>query len=153
MRTWPVGTKIYIVSNTNDHNYTVGKAYVIAEVDTDGTLKARDPETKVVGNWLRWVDVDTVAPIGWNYCKRVLSSETVAFLSAFLGIENIVLRNDVKNRLLQNLPNLYDSILATVQESEARAKVTVLRAVPTTREAVDDDDDDDVIESDEHGPE
>ncbi|MFO0659606.1 MAG: hypothetical protein U0165_07225 [Polyangiaceae bacterium] len=33
------------LATPNDHNYTVGRAYVVSEVDDDGTFKARDPDS------------------------------------------------------------------------------------------------------------
>jgi len=112
MRTWPIGTKVYIVANANGHDYTIGRAYAVAEVDEDGTLRARDLDTGITGNWLRWQDVDVTPPIGWDFCKKVLPPEVVQFLSAFAGIESILLRGDVQLRLLQRTPDLYGSILA-----------------------------------------
>ncbi len=111
MRTWPLGSRIFITGNANNHNYTVGKAYIVAEIDDDGTLRARDPESGTVGNWLRWQDVDSVAPVGWQWVRTVLPPEVVLFLEAFEGIDQITLREPVKARLMQRLPSLFDAIL------------------------------------------
>lgn len=111
MRTWPLGTQVFVIGNVNNHNYTVGRAYIVAEIDDDGTLRARDPETGIVGNWLRWQDVDSVAPVGWQWARTVLPPEVVVFLEAFEGIEQITLREPMKARLMQRLPNLFDAIL------------------------------------------
>lgn len=121
MKTYPVGTRVYVVSNTNDHNYTVGRAYVITEVDDDGTFKARDPDSGVVGNWLRWKDIDIVPPLGWDFCKGVLPPEVVTFLSAFQGIESIRIRDDIKTRILRKIPNLYDAIMEEAVRDGAAA--------------------------------
>lgn len=116
MRTWPIGSTIWVVGNCNGHGYVLGRAYVVTEVDDDGTCRARDPETGAVGNWLRWQDVDIRPPIGWDYCKTVLPPEIVRFLEAFDGIESIALRDSVKQRLLRKLPDLYGSVLEVQTE-------------------------------------
>lgn len=111
MRTWPLGSRIFVIGNVNNHNYIVGRAYIVAEIDDDGTLRARDPETGNVGNWLRWQDVDSVAPVGWQWARTVLPADVVLFLEAFEGIEQITLREPMKARLMQRLPSLFDAIL------------------------------------------
>lgn len=119
MRTWPVGTKIYVISNRNNHNYTIGRGYVVAEVDDDGTFKGRDPDTGILGNWLRWEDVDVTPPIGWEWARAQLPADIVMFLQCFDGIENILLRDDMKSRILRRVPNLYEVIL---EEGRRRAE-------------------------------
>ncbi len=49
-------TRVIITGNSNDHNYDLGKVYVVTLVDDDGTFKAKDPETDEEGNWLRFGD-------------------------------------------------------------------------------------------------
>lgn len=124
MRTWPLGSQIYVVGNVNNHNYTIGKAYIVAEIDDDGTLRARDPESGVTGNWLRWQDVDSVAPVGWQWVRTVLPPEVVLFLEAFEGIEQITLRESMKARLMQRLPSLFDAILDESQKMRAEGAAT-----------------------------
>ena len=130
MRTWPLGSRVYIIGNANNHNYTVGKAYVVAEIDDDGTFRAKDPETGVVGNWLRWVDVDSVAPVGWQWVRTVLPPDVVTFLEAFDGIEEIRLKETMKARLMQRLPNLFDAILE--ESTQMTEEASVLPPTPTT---------------------
>ncbi len=124
MRTWPLGSQIYVIGNVNNHNYTVGKAYIVAEIDDDGTLRARDPESGVVGNWLRWQDVDSTAPIGWQWVRTVLPPEVVLFLEAFEGIDQITLREPMKARLMQRLPSLFDAILDESKKMRAEESPT-----------------------------
>jgi hypothetical protein len=119
MRTWPLGSQIFVIGNVNNHNYVVGRAYIVAEIDDDGTLRARDPETGVVGNWLRWQDVDSVAPVGWQWARTVLPPEVVLFLEAFEGIEQITLRESMKARLMARLPSLFEAILDEAQKMRA----------------------------------
>mgnify|MGYP003334773772 CR=1 FL=1 len=90
MRTWPLGSTVWVTGNCNEHGYVIGRAYVVVEIDDDGTFRARDPDTGVVGNWLRWQDVDIRPPLGWQACKQVLPPEIVRFLEAFDGIDAVV---------------------------------------------------------------
>ncbi len=130
MRTWPIGSRIFVTGNVNNHNYTVGKAYIVAEIDDDGTLRARDPESGVVGNWLRWQDVDSVAPVGWQWVRTVLPPDVVLFLEAFEGIEQITLREPMKARLMQRLPSLFDAILDESQKMRAEEAPPQAQPVP-----------------------
>lgn len=136
MKSYPVGTRVYIIGNSNDHNYIVGRAYIVHEIDTDGTFKARDLDSGVVGNWLRWRDIDVVPPIGWDFCRSVLPPEVITFLSAFDGIESIRLRDDIKTRILRRMPNLYDAIMQEAERDASAAQggkmieFPGLRAIP-----------------------
>ncbi len=135
MRAWPVGTTVYVVGNCNNHNYTVGKPYIIAEVDDDGTFRARDLDSGNVGNWLRWQDVDDTPPIGWQFCKGVLPPEIVTFLEAFDGIDQITLRDNMKGRLLRRLPNLHEAIVeeANLAAAERVEQIEFAEKMPQHR--------------------
>ena len=129
MRTWPLGSRVFIVGNVNNHNYVLGKAYEVAEIDDDGTFRARDLESGLVGNWLRWQDVDSVAPIGWQWVRTVLPPEVVTFLEAFDGVEQLTLREPIKARLMQRLPNLFAAIVE--ESSRMRAEDRAEPPVPS----------------------
>ncbi len=107
----PVGTRIRVVGKSNDHSYDVGQVYTVALVDSDGTFRARDAAGKT-GNWLRWTDCEPVTQIGWKYIQEVLPPEVIEFLEAFDGVDNLVLRDEVKDEILAKLPSLQDEILA-----------------------------------------
>jgi hypothetical protein len=111
-----LGSTVWVIGNCNDHGYVLGKPYVVVEIDDDGTFRARDPHSGMVGNWLRWQDVDIRPPIGWDSCKKVLPPEIVRFLEAFDGIESITLRESVKQRMLARVPQLYEAISAAQEE-------------------------------------
>ena len=115
----PVGSRIRVVSNSNSHDYTVGKTYVVSTVDDDGTFKAKDPATGSEGNWLRWRDCEPGGGIGWDFCKKVLPAEMVAFLSAFEGVDQLRLSDEVKDKILTGMPDLYERILEASAELSA----------------------------------
>lgn len=111
------GTRIRVIANSNDHNYTVGNVYTISHVDdNDSTLKARDAHG-AVGNWIRWSDTAPCGTVGWDFIKKVLPSEIVEFLSAFDGIEQLELSGNAKDAILLSLPDLHERILAEVTKA------------------------------------
>lgn len=136
MRTWPLGSTVWVTGNCNEHGYVIGRAYVVVEIDDDGTFRARDPDTGMVGNWLRWQDVDIRPPLGWQACKQVLPPEIVRFLEAFDGIESIRLKESVKQRMLAKVPQLFDAI--TAAQAELDSERPVPGELPARRPAPDD---------------
>ena len=114
----PVGTQIRVVRNSNSHDYKLGQNYVVSMVDSDGTFKAKHPTTGEEGNWLKWGDCEMGGEtIGWKFCQKVLPAESVSFLSCFEGIEQITLKNEIKDKVLLALPDLYERILEAGAES------------------------------------
>jgi len=111
MKKIPVGRKIRIIGNSNDHNYTIGGVYTITHIDdSDGTLKADDANGNT-GNWMRWKDAVPVGTVGWDFIKKVLPADVIEFLGAFNSIENLELSDEVKDAILLSLPDLHERIL------------------------------------------
>ena len=123
MKKIPVGRKIRIISNSNDHNYTIGGVYTITHIDDgDGTLKAEDMNG-VAGNWIRWCDVAPTGTVGWDFIKKVLPADVVEFLSEFDGIQNLELCSDAKDAILLSLPDLHERILKEAAKAMKNAKL------------------------------
>lgn len=117
----PIGTRIQIISNTNFHNYRVGNFYRVHEVDGDGTFKAID-DLGVEGDFLRWSDCRP-GGIGWEWLRSQLDARSLDLLSAFDGVENLSLREDVETIAVRSIPNLADAIvnlLPAVDEERER---------------------------------
>lgn len=111
MKKVQVGRKIRVVSNSNEHNYTVGGVYTVTHIDdSDGTLKA-DDANGVTGNWIRWKDVVPFGTVGWDFIKKVLPADVIEFLGAFDAVEQLELSSDVKDSILLSLPDLHERIL------------------------------------------
>jgi hypothetical protein len=107
--------------------YEVGKSYVITRVDsTDNTLIAVDADGKE-GSWLKWDDcVITGDEISWAWLKGQLNGETLELLSAFDGVEGLRLKDELRDHILIQLPNLKDRILRSqIQIEEERGPVGV----------------------------
>ncbi|MBN2725543.1 MAG: hypothetical protein JXR95_15870 [Deltaproteobacteria bacterium] len=114
------GTVIYPVRNGNGHNYTIGKGYIISYIDDDGTFKCKDPETGTEGNWIKWEDVSLTPPLGWLWLKEQLTDEVVSLLSLFEGIENLIIREDVKDQLITDIPDLRVKLLGLAKAREEK---------------------------------
>jgi hypothetical protein len=122
MKKVPVGRKIRISGNSNEHNYTIGGIYTVTHIDdSDGTLKAEDANG-VTGNWIRWKDVTPAGTVGWDFIKKVLPADVIEFLGAFDGIEQLELSGDVKDAILLSLPDLHERILKETTKIQSAAK-------------------------------
>ena len=131
----PVGTRIRIISNQNNHHYRIGGIYRVHRVDPDGTFMAVDGEG-VAGDYLRWDDC-RLAGLGWEWLRDRLDPRSLDLLSAFTGVEHLSLREDVENRIILGMPNLADRILHQLPQLEQAA----MAIVPDD----DNDDDDDEL--------
>ncbi len=118
MRKVPVGRKIRIVSNSNEHNYIIGGVYTVTHIDeSDGTLKAED-SNKIIGNWIRWKDTIPLGTVGWEFIKKVLPADVIEFLGSFDSIEQLELSGDLKDAILLSLPDLHERILKESTKSQ-----------------------------------
>jgi len=99
MKPAPVGTRIRVLRNSNNHSYRIGSVYTVYHDDRDGTLKATD-ETGRVGNWLRWEDCDLAGPSVWERIAADLPEDLVRFLACFDGINALVIKERVIDTVL-----------------------------------------------------
>lgn len=122
----------------SSNGYERGKTYVIARVDhNDNTLVAADSQGKE-GSWISWRHCEPAADdINWAWLKAHLSSEALELLSAFEGLENLRLKDDIRDRILLQLPNLKDRILSAQVQLEEE-----LQTSAASTSAADDADDD-----------
>jgi hypothetical protein len=117
--TFKVGDKIRAVAAFGHHSYEPGRCYTVTSVDSnDKTLKARDVMGQE-GNWIKWRDCKKANDIAWDWLKSVLPAEALDLLAAFDGLEHLTLREDLRNRLVLQIPGLHDKILIAMAEEEA----------------------------------
>jgi len=121
-----IGQIIYPVRNSNGHNYLIGKGYIVIYVDSDGTFKGKDPVSGVEGNWMKWEDVSLTPPLGWIWLKSQLPKNIVNILSLFNGVEELILKEEHKDLLLQQLPDLMDRLEQAGRQLEKTARATGL---------------------------
>lgn len=114
-----VGDKIRAIAAFGHHSYEPGRCYTVTSVDSnDKTLKARDVMGQE-GNWIKWRDCKKANDIAWDWLKSVLPAEALDLLAAFDGLEHLTLREDLRNRLVLQIPGLHDKILLAMAAEEA----------------------------------
>lgn len=120
------------------NGYERGKTYVIVRVDhSDNTLIAADANGKE-GAWIPWRHCEPCAhDINWNWLKAHLPGEALELLSAFEGLENLRLMDDIRDQILMQLPNLKDRILSAQVQLEEQ-----LHTSSASTHGLGDDDDD-----------
>ncbi|MFM8496037.1 MAG: hypothetical protein ACKOEM_11025 [Planctomycetia bacterium] len=111
MRPAPIGTRIRVVRNHNNHTYVIGKTYRVHLDDNDGTFRGVDESGKV-GNWLRWNECELAGPSTWARIAADLPGELVQFLSCFDGIDDISLKESVIDAVLADLPDPHERATA-----------------------------------------
>jgi hypothetical protein len=115
-----VGDKIRAIAAFGHHGYEPARCYTVTSVDgNDSTLKARD-STGSEGNWIKWCDCQKTNGIGWDWLKTILPAEALDLLAAFDGLENLELREDLRNRLVLQIPGLHDKILLAMADEETQ---------------------------------
>lgn len=116
---FPIGTRIRITGGFGRHSYNDRETYTVTTVDcNDRTLQATNAAGEE-GNWLRWSDCKRAADIGWDWLRTKLPPEALDLLSAFDGVEQLRLREDLRDRLVLQIPDLHEKILTAVVEQEA----------------------------------
>lgn len=112
--------------------YERGKTYVVVRIDNnDNTLIAADSEGKE-GPWVQWRNCEPcVDEINWNWLRNHLPTEALELLSAFEGLDGLRLNDSIRDRILMQLPNLKDRILASqVQLEEEVSSIKTTPPVP-----------------------
>jgi hypothetical protein len=119
------GDRIRATSAFGHHSYEPGRLYFVTCIDdSDQTLKARDA-TGNEGNWIKWCDCKKTADIGWEWLKTVLPAEALDLLAAFDGLESLSLREDLRNRLVLQIPGLHDKILSAMADEETQVPASI----------------------------
>jgi hypothetical protein len=92
--------------------YEAGKVYTVNQVDPDdSTLTATDPNGKD-GQWVPWALCMEAGPeISWDWLRGQLPGEVLELLCAFEGLEQLRLRDEIRDHILNQLPNLKQRIL------------------------------------------
>ena len=112
------GDKIIAIGGFGHHGYEPSRNYTVISVDSsDQTLKAKS-NTGSEGGWIKWNDCRKANDIGWDWLKTVLPAEALDLLAAFDGVENLSLREDLRNRLIMQIPGLHDKILGALADDE-----------------------------------
>lgn len=106
-----IGSRLRVRTNSGSHNYTIGSTVTVVHVDNDGTVRARRPDGSI-GNWLAIRDAEPGEPSLWSALRADLPEDVVCFLSAFEGLEELTVRDDIAEKVLLELPDLLERIVA-----------------------------------------
>lgn len=136
MQPAPVGTKIRVLANTNNHTYKLGGVYTVSHVDTDGTFRAADAHGGV-GNWIRWDDCGPLGALAWSRIAADLPEPLLRFLSCFDGIGELVYSERVIDAVLAKLPDLHERIAAAAATPAGQAALAGNRPQPLAAESND----------------
>jgi hypothetical protein len=113
------GDKIRAIGGFGHHAYEPNCHYTVVSVDSsDHTLTAAS-RTGKEGGWIKWHDCLKADEIGWEWLKTVLPAEALDLLAAFDGVHSLSLREDLRNRLIVQIPGLHDKILGAMADEEA----------------------------------
>ena len=122
MTKYPIGCRIRIISNHNNHDYQIGGIYRVHQIVDFGCFSAID-EKGNIGRLAQWRDCERVG-IGWEWLRTQLDERSLALLSAFAGKEHLTLKPEVESQLLLSLPHLDDSILRVLPKLDTTTQLT-----------------------------
>ena len=122
MNKYPIGTRIRIIGNHNNHDYQIGGIYRIHQIADFGCFSAID-EKGNIGRLAQWRDCERVG-IGWEWLRTQLDERSLALLNAFAGKEHLTLKPEVESQLLLSLPHLDDSILRVLPKLDTTTQLT-----------------------------
>lgn len=124
----PVGTRIRITGNSNNHSYRIGAIYRIHHDTGFGCFSAID-ENGDIGTHAQWKDCER-AGIGWEWLRTQLDPRSLELLSAFVGVEHLTLKPEIENQLVLSLPALDEAILRVLPAIEEATHPKIPNAIP-----------------------
>lgn len=116
------GECVVITGGTNqDHPLPPGTLLIVDDVDSsDSTLRGIPRgQQAVLDHWISWSDVEPVT-FGWRYARRHLPAEVVALLSACDGVEFLQLNRQVKEAIVDSLPDWKQRVLAAIADRDEK---------------------------------
>lgn len=125
----PVGTRIRVLANQNNHTYRIGGIYAVSQVDCDGTFRAADAQGRI-GNWIRWDDCEPLGSLAWSRIAADLPEPLLRFLCCFDGIGDVVFPERVIDAVLATLPDLHERIVAVAATPAGQAAIAGNRPQP-----------------------
>lgn len=117
--TFVIGQRIRVTCGFGRHGYKPNTQYTVIETDSsDNTLKAQS-DSGESGEWIPFSSCVPYECLGWEFLRTVLPTEALELLSAFDGLQNLSLKEEIKENLIKKVPNLPQEILAAVAECDA----------------------------------
>ena len=104
--------------------YEPGKTYTIVRVDSGDNTLVADDSNGIEGPWIKWTQCHPAGDINWSWLKTQLSADALELLSAFEGLENLRLKDEIRDQILLQLPGLKDRILRSQIQLEEQMDAT-----------------------------
>jgi hypothetical protein len=110
------GECVVVTRNTGDHGARVGEKYIVSRVDDgDDTIKAIPRGSSTAADyWIPWSDIEPVG-FGWDYARGHLPDDVAALLAACDGIEHLSLNSQIKNAIIDSLPDWRQRVMEALQ--------------------------------------
>ena len=109
------GDRVRVRAESSDHDYEPGKVYeVLHPLPNGNTCILADPHTGATGSPILYEELEHLGSahtLGWDWLKTILPPHDVQLLSAFDGLERLTLRDEIKDRIVEQLPNLQQQLL------------------------------------------
>ena len=114
------GECVVVTRNTGDHGARVGERYIVARIDDgDDTIKAiQRGSSTVTDYWIPWSDIEPVG-FGWEYARGHLPDDVAALLAACDGVEHLTLNSQIKNAIIESLPDWRERVMEVLESIDA----------------------------------
>jgi hypothetical protein len=114
------GECVVVTRNTGDHGARVGERYIVSRVDDgDDTINASPRGSSTVADyWIPWSDIEPVG-FGWEYARGHLPDDVAALLAACDGVEHLSLNSQIKNAIIESLPDWRERVMEVLESIDA----------------------------------
>ena len=114
------GECVVVARNIGEHQMRVGERLIVSHVDdNDSTLKGIPRGSATVADtWIPWSDVEPVR-FGWDYARQHLPADVVTLLAACDGVEHLTLNSQIKQAILESLPDWRDRVMEAIESIDA----------------------------------
>lgn len=114
-----VGECVVVARNSGNHPCQIGDRLIVRHVDdSDETIRGIPRGSKSVADY--WIPFGDLEPVlfGWAFARRHLPGDLVTLLGACDGIEYIALGREVKEAIVDQLPDWKDRVMAAIEKAE-----------------------------------
>ena len=86
---------------------------------TKHTIKAiQRGSSTVTDYWIPWSDIEPVG-FGWEYARGHLPDDVAALLAACDGVEHLSLNSQIKNAIIESLPDWRERVMEVLESIDA----------------------------------
>jgi len=93
------------------NGYQADQVYTVVSVGTNNSTLMASDSTGRTGSWVRWDNTEPAIEIGFEFLKQHLPAASWELLSAFDGILQLRLKDEIRDQILITLPDLKTRVL------------------------------------------